>query len=94
VRTALRMGAEEAMIVYRRSDKEMSARVEEYHHAIEEGVQFHWLTNPLEIIDDGSGWVGGLSRGYLPLPADIGIQHRRRNRLRLMHRASHPPSRG
>ena len=60
VRTSLRMGAEEAMIVYRRSDKEMSARVEEYHHAIEEGVKFHWLTNPLEIIDDGSGWVSGL----------------------------------
>ena len=60
VRTSLRMGAEEAMIVYRRSDKEMSARVEEYHHAIEEGVKFHWLTNPLEIIDDGSGWVAGL----------------------------------
>jgi glutamate synthase (NADPH) small chain len=60
VRTSLRMGAEEAMIVYRRSDKEMSARVEEYHHAIEEGVKFHWLTNPLEVIDDGSGWVAGL----------------------------------
>jgi len=60
VRTSLRMGAEEAMIVYRRSDKEMSARVEEYHHAMEEGVQFHWLTNPLEVIDDGSGWVSGL----------------------------------
>jgi len=60
VRTSLRMGAEEAMIVYRRSDKEMSARVEEYHHAIEEGVEFHWLTNPLEVIDDGSGWVSGL----------------------------------
>jgi glutamate synthase (NADPH) small chain len=60
VRTSLRMGAEEAMIVYRRSDKEMSARVEEYHHAIEEGVKFHWLTNPLEVLDDGSGWVSGL----------------------------------
>jgi glutamate synthase (NADPH/NADH) small chain len=60
VRTSLRMDAEEAMIVYRRSDKEMSARVEEYHHAIEEGVKFHWLTNPLEVIDDGSGWVAGL----------------------------------
>ncbi len=60
VRTSLRMGAEESMIVYRRSDKEMSARVEEYHHAIEEGVKFHWLTNPLEVIDGGSGWVGGL----------------------------------
>ena len=60
VRTALRMGAEEAMIVYRRSEKEMGARLEEYHHAIEEGVKFHWLTNPLEVIDDGSGWVSGL----------------------------------
>jgi glutamate synthase (NADPH) small chain len=60
VRTSLRMGAEKALIVYRRSDKEMTARVEEYHHAIEEGVKFHWLTNPLEIIDDGTGWVSGL----------------------------------
>ena len=60
VRTSLRMGAEEAMIVYRRSEKEMGARVEEYHHAIEEGVKLHWLTNPLEILDDGSGWVAGL----------------------------------
>lgn len=60
VRTAMRMGAAEAMIVYRRSEKEMSARVEEYHHATEEGVTFHWLTNPLEVIDDGDGWVGGL----------------------------------
>ena len=60
VRTALRMGADEAMIVYRRSDAEMSARVEEYHHAMEEGITFHWLTSPLEVIDDGGGWVGGL----------------------------------
>jgi glutamate synthase (NADPH/NADH) small chain len=60
VRTSLRMGAEEAMIVYRRSDQEMSARVEEYHHAREEGVTFRWLTNPLEVLDDGSGWAGGL----------------------------------
>jgi glutamate synthase (NADPH/NADH) small chain len=60
VRTALRMGADEAMIVYRRSDQEMSARVEEYHHALEEGVRFNWLTSPLEVVDDGTGWVGGL----------------------------------
>ena len=60
VRTALRMGAEEAMIVYRRSEKEMSARVEEYEHAKEEGVRFHWLTSPLEILDDGEGWASGL----------------------------------
>ncbi|MDP7131280.1 MAG: NADPH-dependent glutamate synthase, partial [Planctomycetota bacterium] len=60
VRSALRMGAEEGLIVYRRSDKEMTARVEEYHHAIEEGVQFHWLTNPIEVLGDEDGWVTGL----------------------------------
>ncbi len=60
VRTAMRMGAEDAMIVYRRSVDEMSARVEEYHHAVEEGISFHWLTSPIEIIDDGTGWVSGL----------------------------------
>ena len=59
-RTALRMGAEEAMIVYRRGEKEMSARVEEYGHAIEEGVQFHWLTSPLEVVGSTDGWVTGL----------------------------------
>ena len=60
VRTSLRMGAEEALIVYRRSEKEMGARLEEYHHAIEEGVKFHWLTNPLEILGNAEGWVTGL----------------------------------
>jgi glutamate synthase (NADPH/NADH) small chain len=60
VRTSLRMGAEEALIVYRRSEKEMGARVEEYHHALEEGVKFHWLTNPLEILGNAEGWVTGL----------------------------------
>ena len=60
VRTALRVGAEHGMIVYRRSDQEMTARVEEHHHAIEEGVEFHWLTNPVEVIGDEEGWVTGL----------------------------------
>ncbi|MFI5254176.1 MAG: NADPH-dependent glutamate synthase [Candidatus Limnocylindrales bacterium] len=60
VRTSLRMGAEEATIVYRRSETEMSARVEEYHHAIEEGVKFRWLSDPLEVLDSGDGWAGGL----------------------------------
>ena len=60
VSTALRMGAEEALIVYRRSEKEMGARIEEYHHAIEEGVKFHWLTNPLAILGSAEGWVAGL----------------------------------
>jgi glutamate synthase (NADPH/NADH) small chain len=69
VRTSLRMGAEDAMIVYRRSDKEMGARVEEYHHAIEEGVKFHWLTNPLEILGDAEGWVTGLKCQQMKLGA-------------------------
>jgi glutamate synthase (NADPH/NADH) small chain len=60
VRTALRVGAEQGMIVYRRSDQEMTARVEEHHHAIEEGVEFHWLTNPIEVLGDEDGWVTGL----------------------------------
>ncbi|HEY0886121.1 MAG TPA: NADPH-dependent glutamate synthase [Ramlibacter sp.] len=60
VRSSLRLGAEAAYIVYRRSEKEMGARVEEYHHAMEEGVDFRWLTNPLEVVDDGNGWVSGL----------------------------------
>jgi glutamate synthase (NADPH) small chain len=60
VRTALRVGAEKGLIVYRRSDKEMTARVEEHHHAIEEGVEFHWLTNPVEVLGDEDGWVTGL----------------------------------
>jgi glutamate synthase (NADPH/NADH) small chain len=69
VRTSLRMGAEEAMIVYRRSEKEMGARVEEYHHAIEEGVKFHWLTNPLEILGNAEGWVAGLKCQQMKLGA-------------------------
>jgi glutamate synthase (NADPH/NADH) small chain len=69
VRTSLRMGAEEATIVYRRSEKEMGARLEEYHHAIEEGVKFHWLSNPLEILGDADGWVVGLKCQQMKLGA-------------------------
>jgi glutamate synthase (NADPH/NADH) small chain len=60
VRTALRVGAEHGLIVDRRSVQEMTARVEEHEHAIEEGVEFHWLTNPIEVIGDDDGWVTGL----------------------------------
>ena len=58
-RTALRLGAE-VYIVYRRSEKELPARVEEVHHAKEEGIQFHLLTNPVEILADEQGWVKGI----------------------------------
>ena len=58
-RTALRLGAE-VHIVYRRSEEELPARVEEVHHAKEEGIIFDLLTNPVEIIADENGWVSGI----------------------------------
>jgi glutamate synthase (NADPH/NADH) small chain len=57
VRTALRLGADNAFIVYRRSIDEMPARREEIHHAQQEGVQFKLLTNPEEVIGDERGWA-------------------------------------
>ena len=57
VRTALRMGADRAMIVYRRSEEEMPARVEEVKHAKEEGVEFMTLHNPIEYLGDEKGRV-------------------------------------
>lgn len=59
VRTAKRLGAE-AVIVYRRSEKELPARVEEVHHAKEEGIIFHLLNNPTRILGDDKGWVKGI----------------------------------
>ena len=58
-RTALRLGAE-VHIVYRRSEEELPARVEEVHHAKEEGIIFNLLTNPSEILADENGWVSGI----------------------------------
>ena len=58
-RSAARLGAE-VMIVYRRTEKELPARVEEVHHAKEEGITFHMLTNPIEVLGDERGWVRGL----------------------------------
>ncbi len=60
VRTAKRLGAEEAIIVYRRSKVEMPARVEEVHHAEAEGIRFEMLTAPLEVVGDENHWVTGL----------------------------------
>ena len=60
VRTAKRLGAE-AVIVYRRSEKELPARVEEVHHAKEEGIEFKMLTNPTAILGDESGWVRAIN---------------------------------
>jgi glutamate synthase (NADPH) small chain len=59
-RCALRLGAEEVHLVYRRTEAEMPARVEEVAHAREEGVQFHLLQNPTRILADERGWVTGM----------------------------------
>ena len=58
-RTALRLGGE-VHIIYRRSEEELPARVEEVHHAKEEGIIFNLLTNPTEILVDENGWVKGI----------------------------------
>ena len=59
-RCAKRMGAEHVYVLYRRDEEEMPARKEEVHHAREEGIEFMLLTNPVRILDDGRGRVGGM----------------------------------
>jgi glutamate synthase (NADPH/NADH) small chain len=59
-RTALRLGADTVRIIYRRSRDEMPARIEEVHHAEEEGVQFYLLTAPMKFLGDDNGWVTGV----------------------------------
>ena len=59
-RTALRLGGENVYVVYRRSRKEMPARIDEIHHGEEEGIEFKFLMNPVRILGDDKGWVRGL----------------------------------
>lgn len=59
-RTALRLGAERSMIVYRRGENEMPARAAEIHHAKEEGIEFNVLCNPVTILSDDKGFVTGI----------------------------------
>jgi len=74
MRVCLRLGAEKVYCIYRRSRAECPARVEEVHHAEEEGVEFHWLTNPVEILDDGKGDIRAMRciRMELGEPDDSG----------------------
>ncbi|NDP41600.1 MAG: NADPH-dependent glutamate synthase [Aromatoleum sp.] len=74
MRVCLRLGAEKVYCIYRRSRAECPARSEEVHHAEEEGVEFHWLTNPVEILGDGKGNVRGMRcvRMELGEPDDSG----------------------
>jgi glutamate synthase (NADPH) small chain len=57
IRCATRLGAEKAYLIYRRSEAEMPARIEEVKHAKEEGVEFMTLTNPVEFLGDEKGWL-------------------------------------
>jgi len=57
---SLRLGAEKVYCVYRRSAKEAPAREEEIHHAQQEGVEFHWLTSPVELLGDGANTLRGM----------------------------------
>src|SRR4029077_13346325 len=57
MRVCLRLGAEKVYCIYRRTEAECPARTEELHHAQQEGIEFHWLTNPVEVLDDGKGSV-------------------------------------
>ncbi len=59
-RSAKRMGAENVYIVYRRGEQELPARLEEIHHAKEEGIEFKFLTAPMEVLGTDDGWVSGL----------------------------------
>jgi len=60
MRVCLRLGADKVYCVYRRSRAECPARAEEVHHAEQEGIEFHWLTAPLEVLNDGKGGVRGM----------------------------------
>lgn len=59
-RSAVRMGAEKVTVVYRRTEEELPARIEEYHHSVEEGVEYSWLSAPVEYIGDDNGLVTGV----------------------------------
>ena len=69
VRTALRLGARSATLVYRRSEAEMPARKEEVKHAKEEGVDFRTLNNPVELLGDARGWLTGVKVSRMELGA-------------------------
>ncbi len=76
-RSAKRLGAENVYIVYRRSEEELPARVEEVHHAMEEGIKFKLLNNPVEILGTEKGWVKGMTCVTMTL-GDMDASGRRR----------------
>ena len=77
VRTAKRLGAKEAMIVYRRTHAELPARAEEVHHAEQEGVKFEFLTAPLAVVGNDKRWVTGMKCQKMQLGAPDSSGRRR-----------------
>jgi len=77
VRTAVRLGASEARILYRRSDEEMPARREEVRHAREEGVRFEFLVAPIEFVGDDDGWLRAVRLMAMELGQPDGAGRRR-----------------
>jgi glutamate synthase (NADPH/NADH) small chain len=76
-RVSIRLGAEEAHVVYRRSEAEMGARAEDYRRAAEEGAIFDWLTLPTRFLGDADGWVTGMKCVRMEL-GDVDESGRRR----------------
>jgi glutamate synthase (NADPH/NADH) small chain len=74
LRVCLRLGADKVHCIYRRTKAESPARAEEIHHAEQEGIEFHWLTAPVEVLDDGKGNVRAMRcmRMELGEPDDSG----------------------
>ncbi|MDX9864683.1 MAG: NADPH-dependent glutamate synthase [Anaerolineaceae bacterium] len=74
VRVSKRLGARNSYIIYRRTEEEMPARLEEIHHAKEEGIIFEFLRNPVEFIGDEKGWIKGMKLEKMELgePDDSG----------------------
>ena len=77
IRSALRLGARKAYVIYRRSEAEMPARAEEVRHAREEGIEFHMLTNPVEFVPGREGWLGAVRCARMELGEPDGSGRRR-----------------
>jgi len=77
IRSALRLGAQKAYVLYRRSEAEMPARAEEVKHARQEGIEFHLLTGPVEFLPGSPGWLGGVRCVRMELGEPDGSGRRR-----------------
>jgi len=77
IRSALRLGARKAFVIYRRSETELPARAEEVKHARQEGIEFQFLTNPIEFLAGEKGWLGAVRCVRMELGEPDGSGRRR-----------------